>query len=315
MIKLNFSQRIKLDGKKSADEFAEKFITVSYQMIWGPIRISQYLTYGQIMKALSGSDMNRSTWIGMMSPNTMVTKILPGSVPKFIYFSCFSTITWVLILITILLISIIHWMRIRMIKTNGIACTPKRYFKTLVETIINHFAPLLSISLDKNLAEKSSKLSLSVFLLFSMVISINFCNYLLDNFQWKLPVIKINTLEDLALRSSMKIIVRADSSFVAFAEKNDNELSRNIEQQLETYFDIVKDDIENKLVKGLMDGSLAFIHEQVSLVQLLVELEKRNKTFSKDNLHISTESAGYEPYFINFNPETPIWASLALDKM
>ena len=306
---------IKLDGKKNADEFSEKLMTGSYQLVWGPTKISHYLTYGKIIKSFTGSDLNLSMWVGMMSPNTMVTKILPGSVPEFIYFRCYSIITWILILITILLISIIHLFKLRVTSSNRIANSAKQQAKILMEIMINHISPLLSRSLERDQAVKSSRLSLSVYLLFSMVISIKFCTYLLDNLQWELPVIKINTLEDLAQRKNIKIIVRHDSSFVTFVDQGDSELTRSIQKQLEPYFDFDEDDIENKLVKGLMEGSVAYFQEHLTVVQILFDLKTRNKTFSMDNLHISTGSAGDQPYFILYNPEIPIWASLALDRM
>ena len=304
---------IKLYGHKDTNQLGEQMLSEGYEFIWAPAKISQYLSYGKIMGTF-GIKVTYSRIIGMLSPNTIITKILPGTAPEFVYFRCFSTLTWILIFVSILLMSIIHLIRIRVTSSTRVTISTKYQVKLFLETIINNICPLLSKAVDNNQAEHSTKLGLGVYLLFSMVISFNFSNYLLDYLQVELPMVKIKTLEDITKRNDLKILMRHDSSLVAFAEKGDSELARNIKDKLEVYFDFHRENIVTNLTNGLIEGSIAYIQEYFNAVQTLPRINKINKLFSMDNLHISTESAGYEPYFILVNPDISIWASMYLDK-
>ena len=114
-------------------------------------------------------------------------------------------------------------------------------------------------------------------------------------------MIKIKTLEDIAKRNDLRILLRHSSSLVAFAENDDSELAMNIKNKLDFYFDYYRENIETKLSKGLIGGTIAYIQEYFNAVQTLPRIHKIKKLFSMVNLHISTESAGYEPYFILVN--------------
>ena len=285
----------------------EQIFSEGYEIIWSSAKIEQYFLYGKII-AIFGFKVSYSRSVGIMNPNTIVTKMLPGKAPEFIYFQCFSTLTWMLILMTIILMSIFHLMKIRVTSSTRMTRPIQSQVKIFLVTMINDICPLLNKALEKSHAEHSSRFVLGLYLLFSMVISMNFCNYLLDYLQVELPMVKIKNLDDLAKRSDLKIILRGDSSLVALAGKG--ELSKISNLQLEPYFNFHSDDIERRLTKGLMEGSIAYIQERFNAVQTLLKINKKNKSFSLSTLHISTESAGYEPYFILFNPKIPIWVSL-----
>ena len=127
-------------------------------------------------------------------------------------------------------------------------------------------------------------------------------------------MVKVKTLEDLAKRNDLKILMRHDSSLVDFAKEGDSELARKINDKLELYFDFHRENIVNNLTNGLIEGSIAYIQEYLAAVIFFPVMTKLNKLFLMENLHISTESAGYEPYFILVNPDISIWASIYLDK-
>ena len=285
-----------------------------YEMLWGRIEVQQYLSYGEYIEAL-GHSVSHSKSVGIMSLNTMVTKILPGKTPEFVYFSCFSTMTWIFIFLSVLFMSIIHVIRIRVTNTSRTDNSAKKHAKVIIETIINFLSPLLSRSVEKCLLNRSNRFNLGIYLIFSMVISINFCNYLLDYLQVELPMVKIKTIEDLAERSEMKIIVRSDSSLAAFASKGESELARTIDKKILPYANNANFKKADQLVSGLMDGSMAYIEEHLDVIQLLTKINKVNRNLSLESLHISTESASFEPYFIIVNPNITMWASMALNQM
>ena len=296
------------------DGLADQILSEGYQFIWGHVKIQQYIKYSGYMQMV-GINIPYLRLVGFIYPNTIVSKIIPGTAPDFIYFSCYSTLTWTLIFISILIMSFIHLMRVNLIKLTRSTRSFNQHVKIFLETVINYISPFVSRALDQCHINQSLRLSLAIYLLYSMVISIEFNNFLLDYMQIELPTIKINTIEDLAKRSELKIILRQDSSLYAFADNGKTELARKIKTHLREFNDFDKDGIETKMLKGLMDGSIAYIQDHMILVITLLHIKKKKKDiFSLDNLHISTESAGYEPYFIMFDPDIPIWASLALNK-
>ena len=272
------------------------------------------MTYSKIMSAF-GYKVTHSRCIGMLSPNAIITKMLPGTTPEFVYIRCFSTLTWILIFVSILLVSIFHLIRIRVTSSIRLASSCASQVKVFLETIINNICPLLSKAVENAQVEHTSRLVLGVYLLFSMVISFNFSNYLLDYLQVELPMVEIKTLEDLVKRNDLRILMRGDFSLAAFAEKRDSELARSIENKLDMYFDYYGENIILNLTKGLIEGSIAYIQEHLNAVSTLSRVNEINNSFSMNTLHISTESAGYEPYFILVNPTISIWASMSLDKM
>ena len=70
--------------------------------------------------------------------------------------------------------------------------------------------------MQKSIIKKTSALILCVWMLSALVLSNQFTAYFLDFMVTAVPMVRIDTFEDLVKHKDMKIVVRNDDSFTAY---------------------------------------------------------------------------------------------------
>jgi len=121
------------------------------------------------------------------------------------------------------------------------------------------------------------------------------------------PVLYIDTIEQLAQRTDIHVVVRRDGSFDKYIHSNQNSVSKNIADKLIDFVNF--EDIRHLVMSGLRNGSIAFIYPQIALKYHLQELSKFQELehiYSDrliDLVHISRSIAS-EPYFLFINETT-----------
>ena len=134
-----------------------------------------------------------------------------------------------------------------------------------------------------------------------------------------IPVLKIDSLEQLAQRKDLKILVRSDSSLFKYASDVNSELARAIDKQLDPYSDYNGPGFREKLATGLRNGSFVYVNTRLTVIFGIMNLSDFHKKLGEepliDILHISEEDGGLEPYFAFFNAESDPWILNTLNKM
>ena len=147
---------------------------------------------------------------------------------------------------------------------------------------------------------------LGIWLIGAYCLSIGFTAYLFDFMIIGVPVIKIDSLEELSQTKDIEIHVREDSSLETFIQFNDSDLAKAIKPKLKTYDDYFSFTYE--LMSGLRNGSFAFVETRMTLLFNLEEFAHlAQKTYNDTNfldlMHVSEESGGLEPYFLTVGEE------------
>ena len=237
---------------------------------------------------------------------TIAARTYPGALPKFTYFRCFSVEVWVLIAISIIVLSLI---------------STQQTLKLIdfYEFLWNYSTILFTKSFQKFITHLKCKYFLEIWLISAFILSIEFTAYLLDFMALTQPVVKIDTLKQLGQRTSMKIVARSDSSLAKYAEVVDSDLARAISLRLQTYSDTFTEQQIENLSKGLRNGSIAFINVRLTLIFSIMSLPQYKSHPNEENLiemlHISEDNGGLEPYFVLFNPKSDEWIPKAMNKM
>ena len=160
-----------------------------------------------------------------------------------------------------------------------------------------------------------SKVIVCIWLMASLVISIEFTSYLMDKLIRSLPSANIDTIEELFHQENLKTVVRSDGPLATYASRiGDKAIDQLI--PYEEYGNVVND-----LGSGLMNGSLAYANNRLTLIFDLIELNEMNERLEEngpqliDMIHISEGSLGFEPYFAFLNSESDSWIASALNKV
>ena len=275
-----------------------------------PIVATQFFKYSSGMKMFD-IIIQHTDCLGYFEADVIAAIKYPGTVPLFAYVYCFPKEVWLLIVFSIVVLSLI----------SSIDCKNRKYLKNIIKYLFNYSIALFSQSMENVVLLATPKAVLSVWLLTAFVLSNQFTASLMDFMIKAVPMVRIDTIEDLVKRKDMKIIVRDDESFTSFVRQNDTQLKRTLDSMLDTYEDTY-DLIMAKLSKRFRDGSSANINKRELLIFNLIKLsqyEEKNElgysTKLLDTLHLSEKNNYFEPYFMFYNNKSEIWIKENVNKM
>lgn len=142
--------------------------------------------------------------------------------------------------------------------------------------------------------------------------------YLLEYEIRGIPLVKINTLEELAKRKDIDIYVRENSALEIFADHSDTELASDVKSHLKIYQWLA--DIRSELIRGLRNGSMAYVNPRLSLILYLTDFSELeaigdNEPKLTDVVHVSEETGGQEPYFLFINASAERWVLTSMNDM
>jgi hypothetical protein len=268
-----------------------------------PATAGYYLTYTPELNAINYT-YHHSDCIDFIDVASIAAKTSTGAVRHFIYFNCFESCVWYLIILSIILLSL----------------TSSQKLSYFLQYLWNYFLILFTKSLQNFLLKSTVKSIIGLWLLSALVLSIQFTNYILDYMSTAAPILTIDSLETLAKHSEMKIGVQKDNALVQFIQSHDTELTNTLRQQLSAFDDY--EEVKTYLPIGLRNGSLVYINCRLFLIFDLMEMtQNEDKSQLNDNkrlidlMHISDENGGLEPYFM-FVSQTPgEWALNGLNRM
>jgi hypothetical protein len=153
-----------------------------------------------------------------------------------------------------------------------------------------------------------------------MILSIYFCEVLLDFMLKAKPEVKIDSWDDLSERNDIKIIAFDDSPLAEYAITDNSDMAQKFHSMLETSAmekwktDGFRYDVINKL----QSGSHAFVLNKLTLIfnlNTLTQMAEKTDEDFKNNIHVSREGGGYLPYFIAVNSKTDPKLLKSLDDM
>ena len=143
----------------------------------------------------------------------------------------------------------------------------------------------------------------------ALVLTKEYTTYLLDKLIRSTPSASIDSIEHLVL-SDLKIVVKADNPLVSYAER----ISPQTVDQMILYDDY--DSVVSSLASGLMNGTIAYVNNRMTLIFDLLRLEKQySKNDLVSSIHLSRESLGFEPYFVFINDKSHKWFQLTINRV
>ena len=298
MIKFCFPS-LKIKPFYEFNDLAANVLVGDFHMILIPASSIQLDQYKDLV-AVSNVKLTRTQCLDFFEMETIAAKYYHGSIEMFTYFQIFSPKIWITTIFFLILIAIL----------SSIKIDQDYSLKLLVKNFSNLTILLMSVSINK----LSPQLLYGFWFIFVVFFIQYFSAYLLDFMVRSIPLVTINTLEDLSLRTDMQIITRDHETLVKHIEENDTPLKRAIFPRFKTFLSYDEDNVQDKLELGLINGTLAFIHEYLILVFRLIDLIK-TKNVSLDSIHISRESTNFQPYFLLINGDMPPWLFTSLNKM
>ena len=176
---------------------------------------------------------------------------------------------------------------------------------------------LISKEMQKSIIKKISGLILSVWMLSALVLSNQFTAYFLDFMVTAVPMVRIDSFEDMVKHKDMKIVVRNDDSFTAYVRQEDTDLKRSLSSMLDPY-DHDMEESEKKLAKGFKDLSYAYVTKMELMIFILIEISlyyDKEPPSIFDILHLTDKASFYEPFFLLGNHDSPDWLKVNLNKM
>ena len=272
-------------------------ISEDWHIILGPGSGSQFMSYERPMRNW-GKKLGLGEYLGYFSMNTIAARTYPGTPEILPYFKCFSTGVWTLILISLAFISMLTTL------SKG-----KCNYRTFGQNLWNY-----SVILIAPLHKMPKGLNLFIWFISALFLTKYFLVYFFDFMIRSVPMVTINTFQDLSQRPDMKILVRGDSSLYETIMSDNSEMSNTLYNQLELFTNLLSEDIGERLATGLNNGSVAFVHDHMIMISYLMKVMQDFKV-KFDSIHISQAMVTFEPYFVFFNQEMPQWAHTCLKTM
>ena len=248
---------------------------------------SLYLFYREPLKQ-RGIEISPSNFIGFLEMSSILSKIKVESRPLFQCFRCFDHNIWTLILISIISISILSSLR-------------QKPFKSIYEYFWNYSISFFGISFQNFINVSGINLSLMIcaWILSAFILIIEFNAYFLDEMVSPTPLTKIDSLDEL-FKSNMVIFARDDSTFLGYLKSINSTWKNHVIDDKDFLL------IQDTLFEGLRNGTLAHVNHKYIIIYIILfnmkEYYKNNlEIYNKiiDQLYISKEDGGSEPYYIN----------------
>ena len=273
----------------------EKLIVEGVDIILASAYSSQLFAYRDLTDSI-GLDITLSDNVDYFESNTIAAKETLGSVPIFAYFKCFTIPVWISILFSMLSLALISKLM-----------TNNQKFKSFGTYVWNYSIILMAGSMAKPFLKAAPHLILSLWLVSALILSNLFNAFIMDFMVTTVPIIRIKTLEELSERKDMKIVVRVDHFLTTYTQ-GQSKLARDLARQLEPYDDFYEEKIDEKLIKGLTQGTVAYITDGLLMIFTLIGLSQTHDMSFKSIFISRGSSSEMEPYFLIINKGMPSWA-------
>ena len=269
-------------------------------MILGPGTDSQFLLYQEQLSFLTIA-LRHTTLVDFFESNTFVSRTNAGKVAMFAYLKCFPKLVWALVFLSAFIISV-----------TAILATKHFKSRSLRDLFWSYTSLLTCQPMQLSHIRSVPYLITGLWLTSALVFTTQFSAYFFDNLIKGVPIDVINTIEELSERDHIKVVVRDDSLLSKFAATDTSSTARALSTHINEYFDFESEDIEHTIMKGLTNGSVAYVNDRLILLFTLIGLREQFN-FSYESLHISTESSVFQPYFLLTNEMIPKWSQKYLD--
>ena len=283
------------------DEMGERFLSIDIDIILAPATAAQLVTYTNFFSIFDLSCV-RTDAIDFFEMGSILSKTTPGSQEWFSYFRCFRRRTWIFILVSLIVLSLISAM---MRTTKNTYCGSIYY--NFGEFFWNYFILLFQKSLQSFIIKSSFNYILTfVWVISAFFLAIQFGAYLLDYMVKVQPIYTIDSIDDLA-KSELTIMARSEAALFMYAQNGETELAKKLLPLISDYQAYYM--IEQELIDGLKQGTHAWVNQRLIIIfTVLMMSEKENTTKEQehfiDSLHISKEDGGLEPYFMFINTKS-----------
>jgi len=263
-------------------------------ILLAPLLPTQFMRYNSMLNPL-GISFNLTNYIDFLETNNIVAKTWRGAIPLFTYIHTFSLVTWMFIILCILIISFISTHKI------------SKNFNIITVFIWHYFTLMFSKSIQSFLLNQKLRLLLGIWLIVSLFISTLFTAVLLDHMVRPVPVLYIDSIEQLAQRTDIQVVARSDGPLVEYINSINTSASKEIDDKLIKYVNF--EDIRHLVMSGLRNGSIAFVNNRLTLIYCLQEtayFAEMNHMYGTpliDLVHIS-RSNWHRPYFTFVNKAT-----------
>ena len=251
---------------------------------------AQLITYIGGFKELNiNYRMSRS--LGHLEMGSIVCRTWPQAIPMFLHFTCFTSDVWIAIFTSILSISIALSLKIKSISA---------FYEYFWNLLIIIFTPCFQKFI---LNSNSIRFLAGIWLISSLVISTQFTSFLLDYMARPNPIIKIDSLQDLADRPGLKVFATDDSTLFAYATEEVNDpLAIAIREQIVAFNAeaILDREFRLDLIGKFRAGTHCYSFYKILVLFQIIRLmndEPLNDNGDKlgDILHLSTQSGGQLP--------------------
>lgn len=229
-------------------------------------------------------------FLGYLELGTIVSTTKPGADPLFLHFTCFTSGVLTAIVISLVAVSLALSIKSKSLTLFG---------EYLWNSLIMIFSPVF----HKLLKKKSGlRLLIALWMLSALVINTQWTVFLLDYMSAPNPVLKIDSLQDLADKPDIKVFAANDSTLFAYADKELNDsLAAAIRKKIIVHkAEMWLNPEFIRQVAGLLkDGSHSFHLNRMSAIfvisRLIETLSESQRNEFTDIIHISSESGGYLP--------------------
>ena len=269
-----------------------------------PLVTSQYFQYSTGLKML-GYNLSHTQFIGYFEADVIASIEYPGKIPMFAYLSCFSKEVWILIIASLVVLSLV----------SSIDRKSFHLSSNIFEICYNFKILLISKSIQKSIINRISTIILSIWIISALVLSNQLTAYFTDFMVTAVPMIRIDSFEDLVKHKDTKIICREDDSFTVSVKLNDTQLKRSLLPMLEPY----EHQLEyRKLAKVLKNLSYVYVTKRDLMVFIMMDFKifyYKGPPRLEDILHLSEKTNLLEPYFMFVNNDSPVWLKVNLNRM
>jgi len=180
-------------------------------------------------------------------------------------------------------------------------------FNIITVFIWHYFTLMFSKSIQSFLLNQKLRLLLGIWLIVSLFISTLFTAVLLDYMVRPVPVLYIDSIEQLAQRTDIQVVAYNGGPLVEYINSINTRVSKAIDDKLIKFVNFK--DIRHTVMSGLRNGSIAFVNNRLTLIYSLqetayfAEMDHMYGTPLIDLVHIS-RSNWHRPYFTFVNKAT-----------
>ena len=253
--------------------------------------------YFKKIKHFSGSNV-----IDYQALSYIAYKAYPGKKELFIYFKFFDYTQYLIILLTLMLIS-----NTLMIIHNRIGF--ERFLSNIGTLSTVLITSVYHRSIVKGKITMKNMFVLGPWFLTAFFIAIMFNNLILDSMETVIPNQVIDSWEDLETKKNVKIIAENVEFLVQFSKKSNSKMASNFRNRFQEFNleHVHNMTIMNDIANDLISGRAAYVKNKVTIAYNILYLQAIFKLGNRllDSLHLSENGGPDEQYFIIIPSTTP----------